>query len=164
MPDDSKSKRRGRPKGTPNRNPHTVAAEAVRCRQCGSTDREPYYRTHSTPAAGLDPAGRPYDRLVRRWTSCSACGQHRIERTYELTKAGQAARARHTAEADQAEVQAKHDAAEAALDHAAKAAEAAEAAATEYAKATADLTVETREAAGPTAETRETGSASDAHA
>ncbi len=77
---------RGRPPGSPNRNPETVDAERTRCPKCQSTDRQPYYRTTIAAYHGTDPAGQPCTHIVRRWTACAACGQHRIDRTYEFRK------------------------------------------------------------------------------
>jgi nitrate reductase cytochrome c-type subunit len=60
-----------------------VEAEASRCLKCGSTERERYTATRVQPFAGVDPAGRPYTHIVRRWTRCAACKQARIDRTFE---------------------------------------------------------------------------------
>ncbi len=69
--------------GTPNAEYTTAEAPASRCAKCGSTNREHYDRRTVQTYAGIDPAGRPYTRIIRRWTKCTDCGQHRIDRTYE---------------------------------------------------------------------------------
>ena len=77
--DDSKG---GRPPGSPNRDYELVAAEPTRCPKCGSTERTPYRNPTEQAYAGVDQ-GKPYTHIVRRYTSCKACGQFRIDRSHE---------------------------------------------------------------------------------
>ncbi len=65
-----------------------VTVELSRCQNCGSTDRTPYEGTTQQECQGTrtDPAtGREiaFTKIVRRRTCCKACGQARIDRTYE---------------------------------------------------------------------------------
>ena len=52
------------------------------CPACGSKRRESYYGTTTLDYAG-ERQGVPYLRIVIRRTSCSDCGQHRVDRCYE---------------------------------------------------------------------------------
>ena len=76
-------RKRGRPPGSKNESVDQVDAMATCCRQCGSTEREPYFRTSAQEYAGLLATGQPYTHIVRRWTRCSACGQVRIDLFHE---------------------------------------------------------------------------------
>ena len=78
------AKKAGRPKGSTNRPAAEIDAPKSRCPSCGSTDRLPYHRTVETPYPGADALGNPCTHVVRRWTRCAACGQHRIDKSYEL--------------------------------------------------------------------------------
>lgn len=79
----SAKKKAGRPEGSGNQEyDHGLAVE-TRCRQCDSTDREPYDRKTETEYRGLDPSGNACTHIIRRWTKCANCGQARIDRTYE---------------------------------------------------------------------------------
>ena len=62
-----------------------VEVEPSRCTRpgCGSTERERYYSTQIQPFAGEDAMGRPFTHIVRRWTRCKACGQPRVDRSFE---------------------------------------------------------------------------------
>ena len=74
----------GRPKGSKNRLAPVVAAPASECPApgCGSTERGPYLdRTEQAYDGLID--GKPYTHIVRRRCRCLACGQLRIDRTYE---------------------------------------------------------------------------------
>jgi len=84
----SKQNRVGRPKGTSNQSHPAAAARLSRCPKCQSTERGPYTRTTKQAHAGVDPDGHPYTHVVRRWTRCLACGQSRIDRTYENRTGG----------------------------------------------------------------------------
>lgn len=75
---------KGRPAGSRNRQYVHATAQPSRCPTCGSTEREAYFRTMETEYHGIDPAGQPYTHILRRWTHCAACGQARIDRSYEL--------------------------------------------------------------------------------
>jgi hypothetical protein len=59
-----------------------VTVDASRCR-CGSTARKRYYKTVDQHYSGITAAGKPYNKIIRRWTRCSDCGQARIDKTYE---------------------------------------------------------------------------------
>lgn len=72
---------RGRPKGSTGGTPQ-VETEATRCPKCGSTKRTGYFGTVVNEYQG-EFNGRPFDRIVKRRTSCVDCGQHRVDWTYE---------------------------------------------------------------------------------
>ncbi len=74
--------RRGRPKGAATQTLPTAQSQLTRCRKCGSTDRTPYRRTTETSHAG-QKHGESYTHIIRRWTSCQACGQARVDLTHE---------------------------------------------------------------------------------
>lgn len=76
------TKKPGRPKGATTQSLPTAEAQLTRCRKCGSTDRTPYRRTTETAHNGQHQ-GQPYTHIVRRWTSCAACGQARVDMTHE---------------------------------------------------------------------------------
>lgn len=63
--------------------PPVVTVEPSRCPECGATDREDYNNTVTREIPGVLPDGRPYCRVTWRRTRCLACGQHRIDKTYE---------------------------------------------------------------------------------
>ena len=71
----------GRPRGK-NERPPINTVEPSRCR-CGSTERGPYFGKVVQEVKGIDASGKPYDRIVRRRTHCTNCGQARIDRTFE---------------------------------------------------------------------------------
>jgi len=60
-----------------------VDAPKSRCRNCGSTERERYFRTTTQGYAGTDAQGRPFTHIVRRWTRCKQCRQVRVDRCFE---------------------------------------------------------------------------------
>lgn len=76
-------RKRGRPPGSKNKPVDHAEAMPSRCRQCGSTEREPYFRTTATEYGGLLGTGQSYTHIVRRWTRCAACGQTRIDLFHE---------------------------------------------------------------------------------
>lgn len=80
----AKQTKAGRPKGSINQPATEVEAPKSRCPSCGSTDRGPYHRTVETPYPGSDALGNPCTHVVRRYTRCAACGQHRVDKSYEL--------------------------------------------------------------------------------
>lgn len=63
--------------------PVVVDAEAIACRRCHSTDREPYFNVRTVAIAGVATDGRPYTHVVWRRTRCACCGQVRDEKTFE---------------------------------------------------------------------------------
>jgi hypothetical protein len=74
--------KKGRPKGSPNREVDQVEAPATACTKCGSTRREPYFNKRVIETAGIDPkTGQGYTAIVYRRTICSDCGQFRDDRT-----------------------------------------------------------------------------------
>lgn len=81
----SNKKKPGRPAGSRNVTPDHAEGRLTRCLTCGSTDREPYYKTTAIHHGGVDPEGNPYTHIVRRWTRCAACLEKtpRIDRFYE---------------------------------------------------------------------------------
>lgn len=78
----SAARRPGRPKGATTQTLPTAEAQLTRCRKCGSTDRTPYRRTTETAHCG-QKHGEPYTHIIRRWTSCTHCGQARVDLTHE---------------------------------------------------------------------------------
>jgi hypothetical protein len=74
--------KKGRPKGSPNREVDQVEAPATACTKCGSTRREPYFNKRVIETAGIDPkTGQGYTAIVYRRTICTDCGQFRDDRT-----------------------------------------------------------------------------------
>lgn len=80
-----KPKAAGRPKGATTK--PRVATHAVKtaCPKCGSTRRKKFTGSPlAVDAECTNPAnGKLYARKTGRRTCCAACGQHRIEWTYE---------------------------------------------------------------------------------
>jgi hypothetical protein len=76
----------GRPRGSKTATYEQSLAEPSRCPKCQSTRRAPYHRSLVQHYPGKDSQGRPFTQIVRRWTHCLACGQHRIDRSYEFPK------------------------------------------------------------------------------
>ena len=70
---------RGRPKGAETKDRDTADVQLSRCRRCGSTERTPYYNKKEL-ITRRDPQ---FTHIVLRYTSCAACGQHRVDRTLE---------------------------------------------------------------------------------
>jgi hypothetical protein len=69
--------KKGRPKGSPNREVDQVEAPATACTKCGSTRREPYFNKRVIETAGIDPkTGQGYTAIVYRRTICD-CGHAR---------------------------------------------------------------------------------------
>lgn len=62
--------------------PSIVTVEPSRCRACGSIERSDYHHTTVQDYAGVRD-GRPFTRIVRRYTECLACGQARVDKTFE---------------------------------------------------------------------------------
>jgi predicted RNA-binding Zn-ribbon protein involved in translation (DUF1610 family) len=60
-----------------------VDVAASLCPKCGSARRERYHHIRRIPAEGFCSDGRPYSAIVLRYTTCSDCGQVRIDRTFE---------------------------------------------------------------------------------
>ena len=95
------TKKRGRPKGAKTKERDVVRAEASRCNACGSADREPYRNAtvHEYTGTRCDECPQvgtqgercicggvyrlPFSRVVLRRTSCSNCGQARIDKSWE---------------------------------------------------------------------------------
>lgn len=73
----------GRPAGSQTEKPPVVTVPTSRCVKCQATERERYFRTEEKEIAGRDPDGNEYTHVVWRWTRCTACGQVRVDRTYE---------------------------------------------------------------------------------
>ena len=81
----SEPKKRGRPAGSRTADlPHCELVKS-RCPACGSTDRARYHdsTTRVLRHAGTTQDGRPYNVVVRKRTWCLACGQVRIDVSYE---------------------------------------------------------------------------------
>ncbi|MBX3437822.1 MAG: hypothetical protein KF861_10050 [Planctomycetaceae bacterium] len=81
------AKRPGRPRGAATQSPPTAEALLTRCIKCGSTERTAYRRTTETAHHGTKH-GEPYTHIIRRWTSCAACGQHRVDMSHENRVSG----------------------------------------------------------------------------
>jgi hypothetical protein len=81
---------KGRPNGARNVT-DTQTVETSRCIRpgCESTDRAPYGKRRVQAYAGVLADGTPYTHIVRRPTKCLACGQARIDRSYENCIAGE---------------------------------------------------------------------------
>lgn len=74
--------KRGRPKGSPNREVVQADGELTRC-HCGSTQRGPYFNRRDVEVAGVHAlTGRPYTSIIIRRTQCLDCGQHRDDRHF----------------------------------------------------------------------------------
>ena len=86
MPETKTTKKPDRPKGAKTQSRPVSDGQPTRCPACGSTERTPYSQTKKQPHGGVDAAGKPYTHVVRRWTACAACGQARVDRTYENRK------------------------------------------------------------------------------
>jgi len=79
-----KSKRAGRPAGSPNAHRQVVRAVPPRCPSCNSTDREPYSAIiREMEHGGEAPDGKAYTHVVWRRTKCRDCGQHLTVALYE---------------------------------------------------------------------------------
>lgn len=87
--DEHLERKPGRPPGSENKDYDVVTVEPTRCLGCQSTEREAYFRTTVQPFAGVDPSGRPYTHVVRRYTRCAGCGQLRIDRSLENRTGGE---------------------------------------------------------------------------
>lgn len=79
--------KRGRPTGAKTEQKPIVEYQVSRCPNCGSTDRTSYADRRELAYSGTTPDGRQYDRIVWRSCKCEACGQARIDKTFELTAA-----------------------------------------------------------------------------
>lgn len=77
------SPREKSPPPAPNRPEVDVAPSRCARPSCGSTERERYSTTQVQAFAGRDEQGRPFTHIVRRWTRCKACGQARVDRSFE---------------------------------------------------------------------------------
>ena len=87
----SEKPRNGRPPGSPNVKP-MVDVALSHCPTCKSTERTRYRGASSEHEYhGVTPDGRPYTHTVRRRTQCAACGQWRIDRTFENRTARESA-------------------------------------------------------------------------
>jgi len=82
-----RKKKPGRPAGSQNVTRDQAEAKPSRCKACDSTEREAYTKTDVQEFGGQDPNGRPFTHIVRRWTRCAACGQARIDLSYENRRA-----------------------------------------------------------------------------
>ncbi|GAB5404309.1 MAG: hypothetical protein Aurels2KO_25400 [Aureliella sp.] len=59
-----------------------VSVRRARCPACDSTKRTPYHSITTTEVTG-SIEGEAYTRIVRKRTSCKACGLPRVEMHYE---------------------------------------------------------------------------------
>lgn len=73
----------GRPKGSQTAKRETSVCRPSRCRKCGSTNRTPYVGSPRVQQYAGVYDGQPYQRIVRRRTSCQDCGQARCDISYE---------------------------------------------------------------------------------
>jgi hypothetical protein len=73
--------KKGRPKGSTNREVEQVAVPATACPKCGSTRRAPYFNRREIPYAGTCfLTGQVYTSIIVRRCSCVDCGQFRDDR------------------------------------------------------------------------------------
>lgn len=73
----------GRRRGAKNIAHVYVEVNPSRCPVCHSTKRAPYDRApHVVESSGMHD-GRPYNRVVFRYTKCLVCGQARCDKHYE---------------------------------------------------------------------------------
>jgi len=79
----ARKRKPGRPKGARTKQRDVVVATLTRCRSCGSTDREPYTGVRDMHVGGIDPEGTPYNFVSWKRTSCTVCGQHRVDQFFE---------------------------------------------------------------------------------
>lgn len=79
----NKSAKQGRPKGAKTVDKPESVAGLTRCRACNSTERERYTNPRSVASCGIDPDGKPYNRITWRNTRCKNCGQVRVDKFYE---------------------------------------------------------------------------------
>ena len=79
----TKKSRRGRPKGSPNREVDVVTAQPTRCKKCGSPERSAYINRRTMEVGGIEPDGRRYRRVVWRRCQCLKCGQWRDDVSHE---------------------------------------------------------------------------------
>ena len=63
-----------------------VNVAASRCPKCGSTERSRYVCVVRRPSTGMDADGQPHSHVVWRRTRCRACGQSRVDRSFELRR------------------------------------------------------------------------------
>lgn len=77
------AKQIGRPQGAATKPKQEAIADPSRCGKCGSTNREPYHHKREMEYAGVDSSGKAYTHVVWRHTSCSDCGQARVDRALE---------------------------------------------------------------------------------
>ena len=75
--------KRGRPPGAKNVERSVAWSTPSRCKVCGSTERDPYTKRTVQAYGGKTPEGLPYTHIVRRWTRCTGCGQHRVDMSFE---------------------------------------------------------------------------------
>jgi hypothetical protein len=88
----TKTKAKGRPKGSANRDVDQVDAPATACPKCGSTRREAYFNRRDLAVQGVCfLTQKPYTSIIIRRTSCSDCGQHRDDRQLVNEPIGRAA-------------------------------------------------------------------------
>ena len=76
-------KKAGRPKGKTNNEHVAAVGRLTRCPRCGSTDRERYTKSTEQAFSGVTEDEERYTHIVRKWTKCSKCLQHRVDRLYE---------------------------------------------------------------------------------
>jgi len=67
-------RRPGRPKGSKTRRPVTLRADPPRCRTCAGTGLAPLRVVATCDHHGIDLAGRPFTRTIRRRVQCRTCG------------------------------------------------------------------------------------------
>lgn len=75
--------KQGRPRGSKNKPLDHAEGHLTRCPKCECTSRTAYTSKVEQAFAGTDEHGHPYTHIIRRRTSCTDCGQHRIDRFYE---------------------------------------------------------------------------------
>ena len=79
----STGKKAGRPAGAKTRDRIVVDVRISHCPVCHSTERTQYLEKPTrVDGDGMTPDGRPYTAVLLRRTTCTNCGQHRVDRSY----------------------------------------------------------------------------------
>lgn len=56
------------------------------CPKCGCTEHTGYHGIRRMATGGTTASGHVYNLIVWRRTSCKSCGQHRVDRSYEMVE------------------------------------------------------------------------------
>jgi hypothetical protein len=73
--------KKGRPRGSRNREVEQVDSPATTCPKCGSTCRDAYFNRRTLKVQGVCfLTKQPYTSIIIRRTRCGDCGQYRDDR------------------------------------------------------------------------------------